>query len=143
MANTYITMKRRQQKEVDDFPMFAAFSENALREGMKELGLADNEGGKLTSLGCGVFIRTADVPAWESLTLRHKQERNEAILADKKGTGFIREMFSYELSNHEYCFTLDLTDTLEALGLTADQINASPAMRRGLHLAIRDQDDCF
>lgn len=143
MANTYITMKRRQQKEVDDFPMFAAFSEEALYEGMKEMGLTNTERHKLTSLGCGVFIRAADVPAWEAMALRHKRERNEAILADKKGTGFIKEMFSYELSNHEYSFTLDLTDTLDALNLTVEQINASPALKHGLHLAICDQEDCF
>lgn len=141
MSNTYISMKRRHEKEVNEFPMFAAFSESAFQEGMKKLGLGIGDRKKVASLGCGVFIRTADVPAWSALIHRHEQERKDAIRADQEGTGFIREMFSYELANHEYCYTMDLTETLNALGLTVEEINASSAMKRGLDLAICAQKE--
>jgi hypothetical protein len=50
-------------------------------------------------------------------------------------------MFNYELANHEYGYTQDLTDTLEALGLTMNEINADPRMANALKRAIAAQED--
>ena len=46
---------------------------------------------------------------------RHDAEINEAIDSDQTGEGFIFDMFDYELSNHEYSYTGDMTDSLCAL----------------------------
>ena len=49
-----------------------------------------------------------------------------------------RSMFETELANHEYCITNDLTDTLEALGYTAEEIEQSPKLKTGLTEAIKN-----
>ena len=39
--------------------------------------------------------------------------------------------------NHEYDYTRDLTDTLDALDLTLDKVNKNPKLIKGLKLALR------
>lgn len=52
---------------------------------------------------------------------RLKEEREAAIAEDKTGDGFIYQMFLCELSNHEYNYTEDVEETLDALGYTWEQ----------------------
>ena len=80
-----------------------------------------------------------DRPDFSVILNRHKREMKAAIDADTTGEGFISDMFDYELSNHEYCYTGDLTNTLQALGLTKDDINASAKLKHGLQKAIKKQ----
>jgi hypothetical protein len=65
----------------------------------------------------------------------HEKEMADAIAADKTGEGFIFEMFDYELGNHEYVYTCDISDTLDALGLTIEDLAKNPALRAGLKAA--------
>ena len=44
-------------------------------------------------------------------------------------------MFSYELANHEYCITYDIEPTLDALGLTLDEINKRAYL---VHITYQD-----
>ena len=74
----------------------------------------------------------SSIPKWIIL-----EEKQDAIAADLTGDGFIFDMFVYELANHEYCITYDLEDTLDALGLTAEQINADKRLTHGLNKAIK------
>ena len=76
---------------------------------------------------------------------RHRKELEEAIAADKAGDNFIYEMFLTELSNHEYSYTGDVQDTLDALGITPQYMEATPQLKAGLDLACKKaiQDDCF
>ena len=46
-------------------------------------------------------------------------------------------MFNYELANHEYCITWDITDTLESLGLTREDIENNKNLKNGLEKAIK------
>ncbi len=39
MAETYIQMKQRQQKELNEFPCFFAFSDEQFNKGMEKFGL--------------------------------------------------------------------------------------------------------
>ena len=78
-----------------------------------------------------------DAPVEDLRADRHQDERAAAIQADPDGTGFIFQMFRYELANHEYSYTGDLAETLDALGITTDEVNASPALLNGLHLAAK------
>lgn len=43
MAETYIEMRQRQQKEVNDFPCFFAFSDEQFNKGMENLGLKPDD----------------------------------------------------------------------------------------------------
>ena len=66
---------------------------------------------------------------------RFDQELHEAVAGDKTGDGFIYEMFLYELENYEYGCTMDLSETLDALGYTPEDIQADPRLSHGLERA--------
>ena len=135
--NAYQQMKDRQQKEFDAFPLGAAFSNKQFEEMMQKWGLTANDTDKICSLGAGTYIRKTDKEAFCALINRLNSEKENAIAADLTGDGFIFDMFVYELANHEYCITYDLEDTLDALGLTAEQINADKRLTHGLNKAIK------
>ena len=50
---------------------------------------------------------------------RHEIERKEL----KKDVKKLFDALVYELNNHEYCITYDVTDALESLGLTKDDVD--------------------
>lgn len=58
-----------------------------------------------------------------------------AIAEDKTGDGFIYQMFLCELANHEYNYTEDVEETLDALGYTWEQIMADKRLLHGLKMA--------
>ena len=115
--NSYIEMKERHQKEVNEFPMKFAFSDEQFKKAMEELGLTENDLDKIVGIGAGGFIRKTDVNAYKEMGKRQFKEFWRAIQEDKVGDGFIKEMFLYELANHEACITCDYTEALNALGM--------------------------
>lgn len=92
-------------------------------------------------IGGGGIIRKTDAEAMRAMFDRHRRELQEAIAADKTGEGFIYDMFYTELANHEYSYTGDVTDAVNACGLTVEQLNANPALIKGLKKAADDQRD--
>lgn len=121
---TYTEMRDRHQKEWNDFPMFFAFSDSQFAEGMKKLGLKPSDTKKIYKLGSsGGFYRKSDADTLREMIDRQDAEEKAAIAADTNGTGFAFEMFYHELANHEYCVTYDVTEALDALGYTVDDIN--------------------
>lgn len=143
--NKYVEMKERHQKEVSAFPMQFAFSNKQFEEGMKALGLEPYETDKIYRLGeTGGFYRRTDADSLNELFNRHDAERTKAIEEDTDGTGYIKDMFYYELGNHEYCITMDVEDTFTALGLSADEVMSSPAMKAGFKAARKQYiEDCM
>ena len=139
MSNLYHEMRVRQQEEVNHFPLFAAFNDKQFREGMRSLGLDPSETKKICSLGFGCFARKTDAERWKTMGIRHQQERKAAIAADFTGEGFVKDMFSYELSNHEFSYTGDVAPALAALGITPQQIAQSEILRYGFTLAVAEQ----
>lgn len=139
MKNLYRELRERQQAEFDEFAnkyMFFAFNDKQFIDGMKKLNLnAEADTNKIYRTYAGGFILKEKAEDMHQLTKRHKEELLEQIRADESGKGFIYDMFLYELCNHEYCITLDIEDTLEALGLTYEQISESQALQNGLELA--------
>ena len=136
MAETYREMIRRHQKEVDAFPIGAAFTMKQFDEMMKKWGLSPKDDlDKIASIGAGCYIRKADKEEYHALFKRHKQEIKDAISADSTGSGFIKDMFYYELCNHEYCITMDPEDAIYALGITVDEINNDEKLKKGFWLA--------
>ena len=135
--NAYQEMKDRQQKEFDAFPMGAAFSNQQFKDMMKKWGLTINDTDKICSIGGGCYIRKTDKEALRDLINRLNKEKQDAIAADLTGDGFIFDMFVYELAHHEYCITYDLEETLDALGLTPEEVNADELLKHGLNKAIK------
>lgn len=140
--NQYQKLKNEHQRRVNALPIKFAFSNEQFRDAMAALGLSENDLDKIyTFRGTGGFYRRTDAQMIHDTFEQNEREMREAIAADKDGTGFIKDMFRYELANHEYCITFDLEPTLDALGLTADEVNDSPALLNGLRLAKRDYLD--
>lgn len=140
---TYRQLRERQQKEVNEFPLGFAFSDEQFEKMMAGWGLRKKDTDKIVSIGAGGFVQKKDRKAMHEMFARHTRELKEAIIEDETGEGFIKGMFKYELANHEYCYTGDLEDTIDALGLTADEINGNDNLRHGLHIAIKEvMDEC-
>ena len=138
MNNKYNEIKEKHQKIVDNFPMKFAFSDEQFNQSMKELGLKPTDTDKVVSIGGGGFIRKTDVKKYYDMWDSLRKEHNNLIEADKTGDGYIKDMFVSELENHEYSYTHELDETLNALELTREQIVNSPTLSHGLKLAIKE-----
>lgn len=135
--NLYAKMKEKHREEVNKFPMKFAITDEDLIEGMKELGLEENDKDKITAIGGGGFIRDADIKAYNEMFNRHHKEMQEEIKKDSTGENFIRDMFAEELANYEYGYTNDIGPALRALGLTINDIEKNEGLKRGLELATK------
>lgn len=111
MLETYSEMKARHQKEVNDFPIGFAFSNEQLKEEMERLRVKDES--EICSIGCGGFIRKLDVKAYRELSDRIHAEERQAM----KDDDFLVSMFEYEMGNHEYQLTLDAIEVINACGI--------------------------
>lgn len=134
--NQYLELKEKHQQEFNKFPMGFAFSYEQFKEGMEKLGLTMNDTDKVFGIFGGGFVRKSDEKAFNEMNKRHRQEEKEAIKNDLTGEGYIKDMFEYELSNHEYGYTFDIEETLNAVGITIDEINNSENLKHGLELAL-------
>ena len=133
--NRYADLKQRQQQEFGTFPMQYAFSNQQFAEGMAALGLKPTDTDKIYKTPGGGFYRREDGSQLKTMMDRFDQELHEAVAGDKTGDGFIYEMFLYELENYEYGCTMDLSETLDALGYTPEDIQADPRLSHGLERA--------
>ena len=135
--NKYTELKSKHQKEVDAFPFGFAFNQKQFDEMMEKWGLAPTNTDKIYKIGGGGYVRKSDADAMDEMFARHEAERKAAMQDDE----YLYQMFNYELANHEYSYTGDLEDTLDALGLTMDEINADPRMANALKKAIAAQKE--
>ena len=137
--NRYKELKDKRKKDITEFPMFWAFNQMQFDEGMRQLGLEPHQISEVCRMPAGGISRKSDVPRFNEMIQRHGDEMRSAIEADTTGDGFIFDMFYYELWNYEYLYTRDVTETLDALGLTIDVVNASEKLKHGLKKAIAAQ----
>lgn len=135
--NEYVALKKKHEKEVHEFPMFFALSNEAFADGMNSLGLSVNDKDKILKTHIGGFMRKSDYPAYKEMLVRHDKERKEAVKNDRTGTGFIYWMFYTELVNREYSYTGDYEEALECLGISMEEIEADKALKRGFDKAIK------
>ena len=136
--NRYADLKQRQREEFSAFPMQFAFSDRQFAEAMAALSLEPTDTDKVYKApGDGIY-RREDGPRLKEMLDRFDRELQEAIASDQTGDGFIYEMFLYELDNHEYGYTMDTEDTLDALGYTADEILGNPRLKRGIEKAVTE-----
>lgn len=138
--NRYAELCRRQQEDVNTLPIGFAFGDKQFREMMDGWGLdPEKDLDKIYRLGgTGGYYKKADAQLIRDTFSRHGEERQTAIAEDRTGDGFIYEMFLYELDNHEYGYTMDTEDTLDALGYTADEVLADPRLKRGIEKAVTE-----
>jgi hypothetical protein len=136
--NNYQEMKAKHKKEVNAFPMFFAFNNRQFEEGMKKLGLEPSETNKIYKLGStGGYYRKSDSTILKEMLDRQEAEMKEAM----KDADFVYNMFYYELGNYEYNYTCSVTDTLDALGLTYEEIENNKLLLEALQKACKAQLD--
>ena len=145
--NKYSEMKKCHQERINALPLMFAFSDKQFKEGMERWGLTENDTDKIYKLGStGGFYQRKDSTLIFSTFEENENEINEAINADHDGTGFIKDMFIYELANPEYCITYDLEPTLAALNLSEDDVLNNDKLLNGLKLAkseyLKSISDC-
>ena len=134
--STYQEMRLRQQQEFNALPLGFAFSQEQFDEMMRGWGLHPKRDVKnICSIGNVGYIQKKDVELLFRTNARHKEELAAAIAADTTGPGFIFEMFYYELKDHEYGYTGDAEDTLEALNYTMEQVQSDQRLCRGFERA--------
>ena len=130
--NKYNVLKKRQQEEFNELPLILAFSNKQLGEGMKKFGLDVNDTKCIVSLGAGCFMKRSDIDKYTELSNKHTLEFKTSLDDEV----FVYEMFKSELANHEFGYTYDLTDTLDSLGLTLDEVEGNEVLKKGLNEAM-------
>ena len=136
--NEYQEMRGRQQQEFNALPLGFAFSPKQFDQMMRGWGLhPDRDVKKICSIGAGGYIQKKDVDVLLQTNTRHKQELAAAISADTTGDGFIFQMFYCELKNHEYGYTWDADDTLDALDYTLEQVQSDQRLHNGFVQACK------
>ena len=106
--NKYLLLKKAHEERINNFKMIFAFSEEQLKEGLKELNTTKEN---LLSVFGGGFIRKEDKEDYIKMFKEISQEEEELFKNDKD----LYDAFIYELGNHEYAYTHDETDTLQSL----------------------------
>lgn len=137
--NKYADMRKHQQEEFNALPLGFAFSIRQFNEMMKGWGLdPDKDRDKIYRLPGGGYVQKKDADLLHQVRERHDAEMAAAIVADKTGDDFIYQMFLAELADHEYGYTGDADDTLDALGYTMEQVRADKRLFRGFEKARRE-----
>lgn len=134
---TYLQLKERQAKEFNNFPMFFAFNDKQFKEGMEKLGLEPSNTTSLCTIGGGSYMKRTDFENFKAMSTKNTKELNFSMRNDYT---FAYDMFNHELSNHEYCYTYDTTPTLEALGLSNDDVLNNEILEKALKNAIVEQE---
>lgn len=131
MSNKYITWSRRRQEMYNNMPYIEfAFGTEQAEKVFANWGLKypEDKDKCCSIIGCGDIIQKKDVEAfhrWERETLKTIEDEKLELLKDKQ---FCKDMFMYEMQNHEWQITLDNLDVITACGLTAQQIADSPVL---------------
>lgn len=118
----YRELMDRQQKEFEAFPAFYAFNKEQFAEGKQKLGVVEDS--ELYHGYAGMFYRKKDAPALHEMMRRFDEEKQEAFKDDK----FFYDAVYSELANHEYCITYEDEETLDALGITMEALEADQRM---------------
>ncbi len=133
---TYKELRRRHQQEYDAFSdkkIFYAFNRTQFEEGRKKLHIPK---GKVRSIAAGGYCHVDDYKEVIEMFKRHHDELRKAIEEDKTGKDFIADMLVYEMINHEFSYTQDLSEALRACGLTLEDVGKHENIAKGLAIAI-------
>lgn len=139
--NKYTILRDKQEAETNNFNFMFAFSNEQFKKGMKEkfnLTTDEKDLKKIIDIGGGGFILKTDSKALDDMFKKQENERNEQIAADTTGEGYIYDMFRYELSNHEYCITQNISDALSALGISVKTVTTDQRMLKAMRKACND-----
>jgi len=129
--NLYLKLNAKNRKDLDDFPIFFAFSNEQFEEGLKKLKTTKDD---IVSIGASGFVKKEDSKKFGEMLKRHNEEHKKMM----ENKDYVYQMFRYELSNHEYCITYDDYDTLISLNLTKEEVEKNPLLTQQLQKAKKD-----
>jgi len=117
---TYQDIKKAHQDEMNSFEgIFFAFSNEQFASGLKKVGVEQDKAKELVvSIGAGGYMLKTRIQAFKDMLKRHKLAMKEMRKSHKE----LLNAIVYELGNHEYCITHDVTEALDALGLTVGDV---------------------
>jgi hypothetical protein len=111
-----------------------AFSNKQFEEGMKEkFGIEPNRTDLIYSLGAGTFILKTDSEKLSEMTKKQRQEMKDHMHDDD----FCIGAMVYELGNHEYCITYDVSDTIDALSLNMKDSRIDMLMGKAIKIYMK------
>jgi hypothetical protein len=115
----YLDLKKRHQKEFEDFPIAYAFNDKQLKEALEKLGATKDE--CVSVFGHGDIVKRENADALIKLLEDQREELLQKIRDDE---GFATAAFLYEMDNHEYAINWDGdADVLDCFGITFEKIN--------------------
>ena len=128
----YLELKKKHQKEFDEFPIAYAFNDKQLEEALKKLGATKDE--CITVFGHGDIVKRTDVKALLALLDRQDKEMKDCLAND---ADFAMAAFEYEMDNHEYAINWSADeDVLAAFNIDWDFIRM-----HGLQMAYNKARD--
>lgn len=134
----YQELMNLNQQEFNNFPHFCAFTNQQFDEGMKKLGVEQEE--DICRVTRFTFIRKTDYTDFINLIEKHQARKVEAFNNDE----FLKEAIICELKNYEYLYTYDEEPALEALGFSLQDLEANERLKKLLKEAtqkLEEEDD--
>ena len=123
---TYKQLKERQEAEVKSFIKeycFFAFSNDQFEEGMKNLNLDPAaDGNKIARIPGGGFVLKEHLKEFNAMIDKHENETRAGIKADPDGKGFLYQLLTATMFNHEYGLTQDDEEALSHTPLAAEDL---------------------
>ena len=135
--NKYKQLKDQLQKQYDALPIKYAYSEMQFKSMLKQFETETGGRVRLLHIGHGAYILAQDEKLIDDFLERSDRELAEAM----KDDDFLYDAFNYELANHEFCYTDDISDALDALGLSWEQIKDDQRIMTILKRACENQYD--
>ena len=138
--NNYQEMKNAHQTELNTFPLGFSFNDAQFKDMMLKWNLdPEKDIDKITHLkasdGTWIgYIRINDLKAFNEMFDRFSKE--EELF--KKNYKKLVEMLVYEMGNHEYCITYNLTETLEACGYSMQDLKTNKTLQKAVNEARRE-----
>ena len=136
MGNLYLETKKKNEELMNktfEGTVFFAFSDKQFEEGMKKIGAKDSS--ELYKLGCGGFYKKTDSEKIHQMYV--DMEANEAKALEEGGEEYAYQMFACELADHEFDYTMEIEDTLDALAYEPEEIGKNPVLYAGLERALQ------
>jgi hypothetical protein len=114
----YLDLKKRHEKELEEFPIAYAFNDEQLKESLEKLGATREE--CVTVFGHGDIVKRTDAKALIKMLERHTREVKDKLKSDVE---FAEAAFLYEMDNHEYAINWSADeDVLNCFAITFDDI---------------------
>jgi hypothetical protein len=116
-------LKDAGSKRINAFPIGFAFSQKQFEDVKIKLGVTDTND-LCRTIGGGI-IRKTDLPALKELLAAIEKEREDWLKIDENLIDALR----YELGNHEFCYTGDTSDALDAVGVSMNDDRVNDCLR--------------